>query len=94
MKKQEVYELDYWELQELIKEEFGYEYDFVAAEELSNDSTWSVTITGELDPFEKAEVDKFAETGVWPDYGTHMIFDEMCRRGTLNPGRYIVEVLW
>ena len=23
MKKQEVYELDYWELQELIKEEFG-----------------------------------------------------------------------
>jgi hypothetical protein len=88
-----VYRADYSDVERWIKAEYGHEYDIVAQEELSNNSSWSGIVSdGEQKQWEKDELNAFKLTGR-STYLEH-ILNDMCAGGVISPGDYIIDVCW
>lgn len=69
------------------------EYNVVTDEEWSNDSTHTITAeVEELDEFEQADIDEFLSKG--KQYAIHTIAKDLCNKGLLEPGEYMIEVCW
>jgi hypothetical protein len=99
MKKKTVTELDYKELETLVKKHLGFaEYNFVAVEECGNNSSHEFTVDeGEGNWFDAEEhAEDIAEwtAGEFPRYTNGTILNELCIQGHIEPGEYIVTVCW
>jgi hypothetical protein len=92
--KQVVYTADYGEVEKWIEEVYGHEFEIVAQDELSNDSTLSVEVQGSgLDRWSQAHMEAFATTGV-AEMRTWAVLEDMCTKGLLEPGTYVIDVGW
>ena len=88
-------EMEYRELDELIKKTYGHEYEFVCYEELGNGVDKSFTVKAEiLDGWAQADLDGFIATGKIGRWRTHTLLTDMVNRGILKPGNYLIEVFW
>lgn len=88
----EVFFVDYGDLDKFINYHYPNlktKFEFVADEEMSNDSDKVIHIDGEIDEYEEGEL-KEGE-GM---YRTHIFLNDACRRGLLEEGTYIIEVCW
>lgn len=66
-------------------------FEFVADEEMSNDSEKAIHVDGEVDEYDAKKIQE-GETM----YMTHALLNDACRRGLLKHGKgiYIIEVSW
>ncbi len=94
-KKKVVIEVDYSELDELIEKQYGRKYECVAYEEWSNYESHSFDVQKEkLDDYDKEKIDNWNSKNGSGMYMTTIFLNDMCNRGVIEPGEYLVNVYW
>jgi hypothetical protein len=88
-----VHFVEYRDLEKAIKEHYGVDYEFVAAEECGNDSSHVFYVDGIIQDYDLEDLDTFLRGG-WLNYRTGLILDKMHLDGHIPTGKYIVEVCW
>lgn len=100
MKQVQYYVMEYPELEKLIEEKFGFEYESVAENEWNNDSCYSAHIQA------KDMEDSFAQKYTLPEIeeaiakksGCRMRFgdllDYLAWKGIVPEVHYLIEVCW
>lgn len=97
MHKFEVIELEYIELDDLINKEFFNledKYSFCESEEVSNDSEklfYEIKVS-EIGSVEEEEIKEFINGETL--YRTRAALLELCRRGIIEEGNYLISVCW
>lgn len=89
MKKITYIEMDYHEFDELVKEKYGIETEFVANQEANNDSEYSFNVDGKLSDYQRED---------WEEknfqYGNGLLLNKLCEDGHIEPGKYLITVCW
>ncbi len=101
-KKMEYYEIDYSDLDQLIEKHLGFNPECVACWEMGNDSSKVVgNISKDLDEFEEEEINLILTDG--EQYGCRvrngynaprLCMVELCRRGIIPEGNYLIDICW
>lgn len=94
-KREEVVRVQYHQLDDLIREQFGIrDYECVAAEEWGNDEEhrFDLTNVSESDASDAVDIEK-AKAGDW-QWKTWTLLEDLVRREILEPAIYIVQVSW
>ena len=92
--KVEYIEVEYRDLQQFIKDVYKKNFSFVADNECQNDSQHTFIVKKEeLDDYDKEKLKKFKKTGVY-DYITSILLTDMCNRGIIEEGMYLITVMW
>jgi hypothetical protein len=85
----------YSELERFVKEVYGQDWSFVAAEETSNDTQHTFHVDGRISSHDMDAV------GGWqldpnPSFcpSAQVILDDLCSRLMIPAGEYLVEVCW
>ena len=87
MRKETVIRADYTEIESLIQRFYNIkEYCIPAMEEVGNDTSLSFKVT-------PVELDSDVIVGE-SKWRTKDILDDLCFRGRLEPGEYVVDVSW
>ncbi len=95
MKKKTVIEMEYGELETLVKEALGQPFEFVPDQEASNDSTHSFSVDGsDPDDYDQKKVDEFIKHGKWSNWLALPLMNTLCKMGKLEKGEYLVNVCW
>lgn len=91
--------MDYQEFDALVNEHIlsaNGKYEFIAEEELANDSSHSYTV----EPMDMSD-DSFDKKFTLPDilagkliYRAGSIMNYLCHLGVIEPGNYLIEVFW
>lgn len=94
-----VHSIDYFDWDKFIRETYpNCPYDsIVSEEEMTNDSTWTSTIKGNLDQEEITKIEAYLFEGKQEEYGevyTGEILDYLVYRGTLPEGYYNIKISW
>ncbi len=89
-------EVDYGNLDEFLTERFGLneEYEFVAAEEVGNDSSTTLNVEPKLDKYAKEDVEEVLKTKKWKCYRTRALLCYLCEKGEIPAGKYLISVSW
>lgn len=87
--------VDYNDLNDFISFHYGVEFDVVADQEMSNDSKMTVTVEPEeiLD-YDQEKLDRLRERNDYPTYSLHVLLQDLCNRGHLAAGQYLICVSW
>jgi hypothetical protein len=92
--RKEVLEVDYSDLERFIEQEYEHEFSFPADEELGNDVEKLYDgIDGKLDKYDAESVKSFAGSGEG-SYITRHLLNDLCKRGRIPAGNYLVNVCW
>ncbi len=92
--KKEIIEVDYDVFQEKVKDFYGVkEFSFVADQEASNDSIHEFSVSNPADYIDEEEMEEFKKTGKY-SFLTDSILNDMCEKGEIEPGDYIINVCW
>lgn len=95
MKRVVYIEMEYGELEKLIKQTYGKAYEFVAEEELMNDVIKSFIVKKEtLNEWDQVALDKFKATGRTGGWRTNVLLTDMCNQGLIEEGNYLIIVSW
>jgi hypothetical protein len=90
-------EVDYGDLDRFLTERFAFKepYEFVAAEEVGNDTKTSLNVEPELkNKWDKEEIEKVLETKKWECYQTRTLLCYLCEKGEISAGTYLISVSW
>ena len=84
-------EVDYHDLEDLLKKEYSDKYDsLIANEEWSNDSQHSFDVLPKkLDKYAKRQIQKGDFT-----YRLSDLLNDMCLRRVIEEGKYLVRICW
>jgi hypothetical protein len=97
MQKKTVIEMEYGELEKLIEKTYGFEeYSIPAEEEKGNECslTFNLVKDEEINEWDKADLEKMKTTKKPMQYRTHLLMQDMCNNGVLEPGDYVVKIFW
>ena len=97
MIKKQVIEMEYGELEKLIEKTYGFEeYCFPAEQEIDNDSSWTTKLVAneELDEWDKKDLEEMKATKKPKQRRTHLLMQDMCNNGILEPGDYVIQICW
>jgi len=89
-----IFEVDYHELEREVKEAFGVDWNFAAAQEANNDTMNEFSVDGTLYDYEREEIAAFIDGTHDGDYLASALMNELCRLGRIEPGTYMVRVSW
>lgn len=101
-----VHKIDAFELNDLVNETYTLEpekfsygsqprYNFVAVEECGNDSAHEFHVDGYVAEWDEGELAKWIASGGKEGWiGNDVILDDLCRRGLIPEGDYVVSVCW
>lgn len=94
--KKLVLAIDYRDVEKLIQEAYDVgEWSFVADNELGNDSDLELNIKAEpLDKWQQPKLDRFIDTKGQGSFMTRTLLTDLCNKGVLEPGSYLVSVSW
>ena len=88
---------DYKDIEKLIKEVYGVEYEILPMEEVGSSqyaATYSMTASkGELDEYDQEEIDSLID-GKPHQYILSAIMNDLCNKGHVPEGEYVIEVNW
>jgi sulfatase maturation enzyme AslB (radical SAM superfamily) len=90
--------LDYDELEDLIKEHYPFieDYNFIACEESSNDTshTYDNISAESWDQYddEQWEIDIVKDKQY--DFAVEVFLRKLCKDGHIEPGNYLIHVCW
>jgi hypothetical protein len=92
-----IHEVDCFNLEQFVKEQYpdAKPYSFVADQECGNDSVHRFRVSKEslLQDYDRRRVEDFA-AGKRVSGITGALLDDLCRRGLIEPGTYVVSVCW
>lgn len=92
--EEKVFKVDYNDLDQFIKEEYGVEYESAAYEEWSNYQSHEKTVQKEeLDEFETKELENF-KGGKPKHYMIGTILKDLVNRDRIPEGDYVISVFW
>ena len=94
--KQETYNvMEYTELEKIVEEHFGRNYEYVADVEVGNDTIQKHFVESEhlYAPYSEPRLEDFRNGG-WPCYMIHDILTELAQHGKIPEGYLLVEVSW
>ncbi len=96
IEKEEFWTVSYHELDELVKETYGHDFEVVAALELSNDSCAEVRVDKEQerDEWTQRQWTEWIEDGEYSYGTTGQILNDLCRQEIIPEGRYLIRVCW
>lgn len=93
MIKKTIIEMDYTEFEELVDKHIvkdGPHYEYVACQELSNDSAQTYDgINGELGSYEREDIEK-GEL----EWRARALLNRLCELGVIEPADYVITVCW
>ncbi len=94
-----VHSIDSFDWDRFIKETYpNCPYDsIVSEEEMSNDSTWTSTVTGKIDQKQITKTEAYLFEGKAEEYSgvyTGEILDYLVYRGILPEGYYNIDICW
>lgn len=85
---------DYYDLEQLIDNYYGQEFEIPCDQECGNDTTLEFSVAPEkFMDYEKAQMKEFRESGK----GTFMldtILSDLCNNKVIEAGKYSVRVSW
>lgn len=93
IRTQTTHHVDCWDLEQFIKDRYGINYEIVAAEEASNDSTLHFSVDGNLQGYELDDVRKLI-SGNWIPFRTRQLLNLMCFNEEIPTGEYYIEISW
>ena len=88
-----VREVSWSHLEDVVSEVYGHQFEMAANEEWSNDSAHEFTVTPDVDEWDRGKVDDFVKGTEHPNI-TGALLNDMCKRGLIEPGKYLVKVSW
>jgi hypothetical protein len=88
-----VWHVDIFNLNDFIAEKYNLS-NFEGNLEASNDTSHEMTIDGELDQFHGDDIEKILKNGNVEIWGLSTVLNDMCNKGWILPGNYIVRVSW
>lgn len=95
MRKIEVIEIGYRELEALIEAAFGVlEVEIVPMMEWNNDSEHLFNVDGEMDEYDNKDVDEFIIDPQKARWCLRAILNRMAVEGKLEKGKYLITVCW
>lgn len=92
-RKHTSYHLTDLEIDTLITDYFGVDYEICAAELLGSSEAWSHDTVNRLSELGQEEIDAFL-TGKQYEYMTRNLLDKMCMDGKVPEGTILVEVYY
>lgn len=93
MKTKTVIEIDYNELNELVKGKLGYKKYRFGDDGVANDSIHSFEIDGKLDDYQIKECAEYA-AGTNEYCSDDTVLNKLCAEGHIPAGEYLVSVCW
>lgn len=93
MKKTMVIEIDYYELEKLIKATYGQEYEIPCTEEADHCSLTKVIDAEPLEQWNVKDLEEFKQ-GKPKCFLLQTLMRDMCINGVLEPGKYSIEIDW
>ena len=91
-----VFSVDYGDLERFIQHIYGNKkYEFVCAEELSNDMVKEYTVDKkeEISEYDMAKLNSF-KAGNFENWITRLLLQDMVNNDILQPGTYSIDVCW
>lgn len=70
---------------------FGRPFSFAADRELGDDADQVFHVDGQISAYPRAQINAFATGGEHRDYISQALLDELCRRGRIAPGDYLIR---
>ncbi len=70
------------------------EFEFVAVEEASNDSSYTFHVTGEQDKWDEEEMKEILEKKDFGSFTTRRILDYLASKDLIPKGNYLINVCW
>lgn len=94
IKKEIVLKMDYRLFDEIVNKFYNKNnYDIVAYEELNNYSSKEYNIKKKkLSPYDEKNLQNFIDTDY--QWVTQILFQDLCNKGILEEGKYIIDVSW
>lgn len=97
-KKSEYFEIEYYELDDLVNTHYGLEgdfrYMFCCDQEAGNDTQHSFNIKKEkLSEWEQEQLDHFIHANP-TSFVTRVVLTDLCNKGIIEPGNYLINVCW
>lgn len=89
-----VHYVEYRDLEEFVVLEYGRELEFVADQECGNDTSQEFWVTAEPLPLWDGELIEQWRTGGDPGWVTGAVLNDLCVKGKIPAGEYIVRVSW
>lgn len=87
-------EVDYYDIDKLITDFYGREYESVDYQEWNNDESHSINIEkGPLDKWEQETVNNWKTNGkgMW---SIRTLLKDICNNEGIEPGEYLISVSW
>lgn len=95
MKKVTYIECEYHEIENLVIDHLGLEdYEFPCIQESSNDTSHTFRIDGKISKYDEEYLKKILSTKKATPFSNYILMNELCRRGVIEPGEYLVNVSW
>jgi hypothetical protein len=106
--KEVVFRVDHNDLDSFIREAYGlecqsgegggysgeYSFEYVASEELSNDVSKSYYVSPEEpNEYDRKKIEEMKQ-GKFAQFITCTLLCDLCHRGLIEPGKYIIDVSW
>lgn len=89
-----VIEVDEYDLNKFISDEYGHDFECVADQEWDNDQSHLIEIEKTpLDSVAEQKVTKFRETGRY-SWSLYALLQDLCNCDKLSPGSYLITVRW
>jgi hypothetical protein len=85
--------VDYNDLETLINETYGSNFDLVAQEEANNDMTLSFYVKPEIANYYKDNLEEF-KSNITDRCPTSVILNDLCLSGIIESGNYLVHISW
>jgi hypothetical protein len=86
VQKKVIFQVDYREFERFIEEVYGVHLDFLDWQECGNDST--TALYAEKNPSVTPLTGETVLENRWE------IMDDLCNKGLIEPGEYLVKVCW
>ena len=92
-KKKEYTVVEFGDLERFISQEYGHLFEFAVDQESGNDTYYAFSVERELDDYERKYIQEFEKTGTGV-YLARALLNDLCIKGKIEPGEYLIRVSW
>ena len=86
--------MSYGWFERIVNDIYGVNYEFVADQEAHNDTSYEYDVhKRKFSEWENNSLDKFKKEGKY-SYMAGTILDDLCDKGVIEEGHYIIRVSW
>jgi len=87
--------VDYNDLDDFISFHYGVPFEVVADQEMNNYSSKLIKVEKEnLDQWQQEDLNYLKESGDYKGGSLRTLLADLCNRGHLAPGNYLIQVFW